>query len=87
MADKTGNPLRSFWRLDAARAKSFGYETYWASRLNLPVEELGVEPDAIGSGAAGIGEIRNSYVDGFHFPRTTEVLTRVSAESSRRLRN
>jgi 2-haloacid dehalogenase len=30
---------------DAVGAKSFGYETYWANRLNLPVEELGVEPD------------------------------------------
>jgi len=30
---------------DAAGAKSFGYETCWANRLNLPVEELGVEPN------------------------------------------
>jgi 2-haloacid dehalogenase len=37
---------------DAAGAKSFGYETYWTNRLNLPVEELDVEPDAIGGGAA-----------------------------------
>ena len=37
---------------DAAGAKSFGYETYWTNRLKLPVEELGVEPDGIGGGAA-----------------------------------
>ena len=33
---------------DAAGAKSFGYTTFWVNRLNLPVEELGVVPDAIG---------------------------------------
>ncbi len=33
---------------DAAGAKSFGYPTFWVNRLNLPVEELGVAPDAIG---------------------------------------
>jgi len=37
---------------DAAGAKSFGYETFWTNRLNLPVEELGAEPDAIGGSAA-----------------------------------
>jgi 2-haloacid dehalogenase len=44
----------AFGGWDAAGAKSFGYETYWANRLNLPVEELGVEPDAIGGGAADL---------------------------------
>jgi 2-haloacid dehalogenase len=33
---------------DAAGAKSFGYPTFWVNRLNLPVEELGVAPDAMG---------------------------------------
>ena len=33
---------------DAAGAKSFGYTTFWVNRLNLPVEQLGVVPDAIG---------------------------------------
>lgn len=33
---------------DAAGAKWFGYPTFWVNRLNLPVEELGVAPDAIG---------------------------------------
>ncbi|OIQ79362.1 2-haloalkanoic acid dehalogenase [mine drainage metagenome] len=33
---------------DAAGAKSFGYTTFWVNRLNLPVEKLGVLPDAIG---------------------------------------
>jgi 2-haloacid dehalogenase len=35
---------------DAAGAKSFGYDTYWANRLNLPVEELDVLPDSVGAG-------------------------------------
>jgi 2-haloacid dehalogenase len=34
---------------DAAGAKSFGYPTFWVNRMNLPVEALGVAPDAIGS--------------------------------------
>ena len=33
---------------DAAGAKWFGYPTFWVNRLNLPAEELGVSPDAIG---------------------------------------
>lgn len=33
---------------DAAGAKSFGYTTFWVNRLNLPVERLGVVPDAVG---------------------------------------
>jgi 2-haloacid dehalogenase len=35
---------------DAAGAKWFGYPTFWVNRLNLPVEELGVAPDGMGSG-------------------------------------
>jgi 2-haloacid dehalogenase len=35
---------------DAAGAKWFGYPTFWVNRLNVPVEELGVAPDGIGSG-------------------------------------
>jgi 2-haloacid dehalogenase len=38
----------AFGGWDAAGAKSFGYPTFWANRLKLPVEELGVAPDAIG---------------------------------------
>jgi 2-haloacid dehalogenase len=33
---------------DAAGAKWFGYPTFWVNRLNLPAEELGVVPDAMG---------------------------------------
>jgi 2-haloacid dehalogenase len=33
---------------DAAGAKSFGYPTFWTNRLNLPAEELGALPDAVG---------------------------------------
>jgi 2-haloacid dehalogenase len=38
----------AFGGWDAAGAKSFGYPTFWVNRLDLPVEELGVVPDAIG---------------------------------------
>jgi 2-haloacid dehalogenase len=33
---------------DAAGAKWFGYPTFWVNRLNVPGEELGVTPDAMG---------------------------------------
>jgi 2-haloacid dehalogenase len=33
---------------EVAGAKWFGYTPFWANRLHLPVEELGVAPDAIG---------------------------------------
>ena len=33
---------------DVAGAKWFGYTTFWVNRLNLPGEELGVAPDAMG---------------------------------------
>jgi 2-haloacid dehalogenase len=33
---------------DVAGAKWFGYPTFWVNRLNLPGEELGVTPDAMG---------------------------------------
>ncbi len=39
---------------DAAGAKSFGYETFWANRQNLPVEELDSVPDFIGSSLADV---------------------------------
>jgi 2-haloacid dehalogenase len=42
----------AFGGWDAAGAKSFGYPTFWNNRLGLPVEELGVAPDAIGATAA-----------------------------------
>ena len=34
---------------DAAGAKRFGYPTFWCNRLKLPIEELGVVPDSVGS--------------------------------------
>jgi len=39
----------AFGGWDAAGAKSFGYRTFWANRRALPVEELGIRPDAIGT--------------------------------------
>jgi 2-haloacid dehalogenase len=38
----------AFGGWDAAAAKLFGYPTFWVNRLNLPMEELGVAPDATG---------------------------------------
>jgi 2-haloacid dehalogenase len=39
----------AFGGWDAAGAKSFGLSTFWVNRLDAPVEELGVRPDAVGS--------------------------------------
>ena len=39
----------AFGGWDAAGAKSFGYRTFWVNRQNLPAEELGAPPDAIGA--------------------------------------
>jgi 2-haloacid dehalogenase len=39
---------------DAAGAKSFGYPTFWVDRLGLPIEELGVTPDATGKDLADL---------------------------------
>ncbi|MGC4054525.1 MAG: haloacid dehalogenase type II [Paludibaculum sp.] len=40
----------AFGGWDAAGAKRFGFPTFWVNRLSLPVEELGVAPDAQGPG-------------------------------------
>lgn len=39
----------AFGGWDAAGAKAFGYPTFWVNRMNLPPEELGFVPDAIGA--------------------------------------
>ena len=39
----------AFGGWDVAGAKWFGYRTVWVNRLQVPVEELGVMPDATGS--------------------------------------
>jgi 2-haloacid dehalogenase len=39
---------------DVAGAKWFGYPTFWVNRLNAPVEQLGVLPDASGPGLADL---------------------------------
>jgi 2-haloacid dehalogenase len=44
----------AFGGWDAAGAKSFGYATFWNNRLGLPLEELGVTPDAVGATAADL---------------------------------
>jgi len=45
---------------DTAGAKMFGLKTFWVDRLGLPLEELGVTPDAKGSSLAEVV----SYVRG-----------------------
>jgi len=39
---------------DISGAKSFGFQTAWINRKNLPVEELGLEPDDIFSDLNGL---------------------------------
>ena len=39
----------AFGGWDAAGSKSFGLNTFWVNRLNAPLEELGVMPDATGA--------------------------------------
>lgn len=34
---------------DAAGAKTYGYQTFWVNGLQLPVEQLGVVPDGVGT--------------------------------------
>lgn len=46
----------AFGGWDAAGAKSFGLPTFWVNRLGLPVEELGVAPDAIGPDLAELAQ-------------------------------
>jgi 2-haloacid dehalogenase len=38
----------AFGGWDAAGARSFGFNTFWVNRLGVPMEELGVEPNAVG---------------------------------------
>jgi 2-haloacid dehalogenase len=38
----------AFGGWDAAGARSFGLNTFWVNRLGVPLEELGVEPNAVG---------------------------------------
>jgi 2-haloacid dehalogenase len=42
---------------DAAGAKSFGYETFWTNRQNLPIEELDSVPDFTGSSLAALIDV------------------------------
>ena len=44
----------AFGGWDAYGAKSFGYPTYWVNRFNLPVEKLGLPPDATSNDFAGL---------------------------------
>lgn len=41
---------------DAIGAKAFGYPTFWVNRLNLPAEEFGSLPDAVGQNMADLVE-------------------------------
>lgn len=44
----------AFGGWDAYGAKSFGYTTYWVNRFNLPVEQLGIEPDKTSNNMEGL---------------------------------
>jgi 2-haloacid dehalogenase len=39
----------AFGGWDAVGGKNFGYPTFWVNRLNLPVEQLDVAPDGVGT--------------------------------------
>lgn len=54
----------AFGGWDAAGAKSFGLSTFWVNRLDAPVEELGVTPDAIGSDLAALAKFAGAYRSG-----------------------
>ena len=49
----------AFGGWDAAGAKRFGYPTFWCNRLNLPIEELGVVPDRVGSSTVDLAAFVN----------------------------
>ena len=44
----------AFGGWDAYGATSFGYSTYWVNRFGLPLERLGLEPDATSNDIAGL---------------------------------
>ena len=46
----------AFGGWDAAGAKFLGYPTFWVNRLKLPIEELGVAPDAIGQNLTDLAD-------------------------------
>ena len=46
----------AFGGWDAAGAKSYGLETFWVNRMNAPLEELGVTPDATGGSLAELAQ-------------------------------
>jgi 2-haloacid dehalogenase len=48
---------------DAAGAKAFGYPTFWANRLNMPAEELGVTADATGQTLADLVRFATTWAD------------------------
>jgi 2-haloacid dehalogenase len=54
--EKTETVFAAFAGWDACGAKWFGYPTFWVNRLNMPVEELGIAPDGVGSGLSDLVE-------------------------------
>jgi 2-haloacid dehalogenase len=44
----------AFGGWDAYGAKNFGYTTFWMNRLDLPVEQLGIEPDKTSNNMEGL---------------------------------
>ena len=46
----------AFGGWDAYGAKNFGYATYWVNRFSLPMEELGIKPDATSNSMEGLLE-------------------------------
>lgn len=50
--DREQIAFAAFGGWDAVGARSFGFPTFWVNRLQVPLDELGLAPDATGSGLA-----------------------------------
>ena len=54
--EKAEIAFAAFAGWDASGAKWFGYPTFWVNRQNMPMEELGIAPDGVGSGLSDLVE-------------------------------
>jgi len=52
--EKAEIAFAAFAGWDASGAKWFGYPTFWVNRQNMPMEELGIAPDGVGSGLSDL---------------------------------
>lgn len=55
--DKQDILFAAFAGWDAAGARAFGYPTMWVNRLNLPPEELGIQPHHVAHDLSGLLDV------------------------------